>query len=295
MKHISLFSGIGGIDLAAHWAGFTTVHLVENNSFCTQVLEKNFPTVPIHKDIRDFDGNQYAGEIELISAGFPCQPHSIAGKRKASSDERNLWGEVVRVISEVRPRWFLGENVQGLLTSEQGEFFPKVLNDLESLGYSVGWCVYGAKDVGAVHRRARIFIIAYSKSYADGGYLLPELWSQLETRVTEAVQPRKKRNTANTYSTRREEQWRPCTNEKEDFTFERNIYQEIAGGDWRDWGISPLCTESRVRRKHDGIPYRLDRLRALGNTVVPQQVFPILSEIAKISNLGHNQVSRCIK
>lgn len=332
MKHISLFSGIGGIDLAAHWAGFTTVQLVENNSFCTQVLEKNFPNVPIHEDIRNFDGKQYAGNIELISAGFPCQPHSVAGKRKASSDERNLWGEVVRIISEVRPRWFLGENVQGLLTSEKGEFFSRIINDLEQMGYSVGWCVYGAKDVGAVHRRNRIFIVAYSKeqscyeqpsnfteerkesesfrvcncgkdvtnseSNANGGELLSGLWSELEARAIKTMQSKKRRrNRATTYANCAgwEKQWWGSSDATKFDTIERNIYQKIAGRNWRAWGISPICIESRVRGSNDGIPNRLDRLKCLGNAVVPQQVFPILLEMAKISNLLHKQISRCIK
>lgn len=138
MKHLSLFSGIGGIDLAAEWAGFESVIMVERDPYCQQVLRKNFPTTQIFNDVTTFDGLEHRGEIDLISAGFPCQPHSLAGKRKASADERDLWSEVVRIVGEVQPRWFLGENVPGLLSSESGRFFGRVVNDLVQMGYSVG-------------------------------------------------------------------------------------------------------------------------------------------------------------
>jgi len=139
MKHLSLFSGIGGIDLAAEWAGFESAIMVERDPYCQQVLKKNFPTTQIFDDVTTFNGLELRGAIDLISAGFPCQPHSLAGKRKASGDERDLWGEVVRIVGEVQPRWFLGENVPGLLSSESGRFFGRVVNDLVQMGYRVGW------------------------------------------------------------------------------------------------------------------------------------------------------------
>ena len=179
MKHLSLFSGIGGIDLAAHWAGFETIAFVERDPFCQQVLEKNFPGVPIHGDILEFNAKEYENQIEIVSAGFPCQPHSLAGLRKGSGDERDLWSEVVRVLRETKPRWFLGENVPGLLSSERGRFFGRVVNDLAEMGYRVGWGVYGACDIGAVHRRKRVFIVAYSDLFRHGRQLQPEEWEQL--------------------------------------------------------------------------------------------------------------------
>lgn len=173
MKHLSLFSGIGGIDLAAHWAGFETIAFVERDPFCQQVLEKNFPGVPIHGDILEFNAKEYENQIEIVSAGFPCQPHSLAGLRKGSGDERDLWSEVVRVLRETKPRWFLGENVPGLLSSERGRFFGRVVNDLAEMGYRVGWGVYGACDIGAVHRRKRVFIVAYSDRVRYGSGVQP--------------------------------------------------------------------------------------------------------------------------
>ena len=163
MTHLSLFSGIGGIDLAAEWAGFSTVAFVERDKFCQKVLAKHWPNTPIYDDITTFDGTRFRG-VDLVSGGFPCQPHSLAGKRKASSDERDLWGEMRRVVGEARPEWVVAENVPGLFSSESGRFFGRVISDLAEMGYRVGWCCYGASDVGANHIRKRIFMVAHTNS-----------------------------------------------------------------------------------------------------------------------------------
>lgn len=254
MKHLSLFSGIGGIDLAAEWAGFESAIMVERDSYCQQVLRKNFPTTQIFNDVTTFNGLEHRGEIDLVSAGFPCQPHSYCGSRKASADERDLWGEVVRIVGEVQPRWFLGENVPGLLSSESGRFFGRVVNDLVQMGYRVGWACYGAKDVGAVHRRERVFIVAYSKSKpSNGGRLAKQLCSESQAQ---------------------EFRGRTC--------------KRISGGNWREWDTCPILYETRfeprVRGKNDGIPHRVDRLKCLGNAVVPQQIYPILEQMARLHN-----------
>jgi DNA (cytosine-5)-methyltransferase 1 len=127
MTHFSLFTGIGGIDLAAEWAGFTTVGQCEFADYPTKVLKNHWPTVPRWRDVTDVhkDGLAAAGieKIALLSGGFPCQPHSLAGKRLTSGDQRDLWGEFARIIREIRPRWVLAENVPGLLSSENGRFF----------------------------------------------------------------------------------------------------------------------------------------------------------------------------
>jgi DNA (cytosine-5)-methyltransferase 1 len=294
MTHLSLFTGIGGIDLAAEWAGFETVAMVERDKFCQQVLAKRFPNVPIYDDVTTFDGYKYEKEIDLLSAGFPCQPHSLAGKRKASSDERDLWSEVVRILGETKPRFFLGENVPGLLTSESGRFFGRILNDLESLGYCVGWATYGAKDIGAVHRRNRVFIVAYSSSE-------PRL--QANTTIISKRGERNpwdnvnrsywKRNVADSNCIRAEIQIEgqlPTEQMSGSKSEKGRTYQLILGGDWRQWGISPTVRlESRVRGNNDGVPNRVDRLKALGNAVVPQQVYPILVEIAKHLQTFDNQ------
>lgn len=166
LSHFSLFSGIGGIDLAAEWAGFKTVGMCEIDKFCQQVLDKHWPDVPKWGDVFELTGKEIietCGEIDLLSGGFPCQPFSTAGKRQGEKDERYLWPEMLRIIREVRPRWILGENVRGLLSIDNNRIFGTILKDLAESGYRVGWLCYGAGDVGAPHRRERVFIVAYSQ------------------------------------------------------------------------------------------------------------------------------------
>ena len=128
LTHFSLFSGIGGIDLAAEWAGFETVGQCEYADYPTKVLEKHWPKVPRWRDISNVSAEEFKQRtgiknLTLISAGFPCQPHSTSGKRKGSGDERDMWGEFARVIREIKPKWVLGENVRGILSSESGRYF----------------------------------------------------------------------------------------------------------------------------------------------------------------------------
>lgn len=319
MKHLSLFTGIGGIDLAAEWAGFESVCMVERDKYCQKVLAKNFEGVKIHDDVTTFDGLEYRGTIDLVSAGFPCQPHSLAGLRKASGDERDLWGEVVRILRETEPAWFLGENVPGLFTSERGQFFGRIINDLESLGYSVGWGCYGAKDVGAVHKRDRVFIVAYAKSKQCNGNK-PDIRELEESSTSKPRSSDCQTDVAYANSKRCQEQWEPKQLETQQLAIEHNsivgnsnckprlqssstsipirskrysredvsgrCWQPVRGGDWREWGIRAAIPQSRICGDNDGVSYRVDkhrtqRLKALGNAVVPQQVFPILEEIAR--------------
>ena len=134
MKHLSLCSGIGGLDHAAEWAGFETAAQCEIDEYASKVLAKNFPGVPNLHDIRTVTNERLAGfgiaaaEITVISAGFPCQPYSLAGKGRGDRDERDLWGEVARVVGEVRPRWFVGENTPGLFARSNQRYFRRVFD-----------------------------------------------------------------------------------------------------------------------------------------------------------------------
>ena len=164
MRKLSLFSGIAGIDLAAKMAGFQTEAFCEIEKYPVEVLKKRFPGVPIINDVRGIDGNEYRG-IDIISGGFPCQPFSVAGQRKGEFDERHLFPELARIIAEAEPRWVLAENVPGLLSisderGTRGGVFGDCIARLSEMGYAVGWLCYGAVDVGAPHKRERIFIIA---------------------------------------------------------------------------------------------------------------------------------------
>lgn len=248
LTHMSLFSGIGGIDLAAEWAGFETVGQCEFADYPAKVLEKHWPDVPRWRDVRNVTVKSFRERtgIEsptLLSGGFPCQPHSLAGKRLASDDERDLWDEFARVIREVRPKWVLGENVSGLLSSEDGRFFGRILGDLARMGYGIGWCCYGADRVGAIHERKRVFIVANTNSY-NGKRNLQRPIQRFET-------------------------------------LQRQQYsREIEG-----WNKRSNLYEPKLLRNYNGFPKGVDRLKCLGNAVVPQQAYPILKTIADIENL----------
>lgn len=158
MRHLDLFSGIGGFALAARWAGIETVGFCEIEEFPRKVLQKNFPGVPIHRDIHDLDGSEYEG-IDLITGGYPCQLFSLAGKRKGAEDDRHLWPEMRRVIAQAKPSWVVCENVYGHVTMGLDE----VLADLEGDGYAAQPFVVPACGVGADHKRDRVWVVAHSE------------------------------------------------------------------------------------------------------------------------------------
>ena len=162
MTHGSLFSGIGGFDLAAEWSGFTNLFNCEWEEFPRKVLKHHFPNAEQFGDIKQFNATAYSGRLDILSGGFPCQPFSVAGKRKGSEDERHLFPEMLRVIGECQPRWVVGENVRGLVNWSDGLVFETCCADLEALGYSVQSFVIPACATGAPHRRDRVWIVAHS-------------------------------------------------------------------------------------------------------------------------------------
>ena len=168
MTHASLFSGIGGFDLAAEWMGWTNVFNCEWEEFPQRVLKHHFPNAKQYGDIKELDATAYAGRIDILTGGFPCQPYSVAGKRMGKDDERHLWPEMLRVIREVQPRWVVGENVRGLINWNDGLVFEEVQSDLEAEGYDVTPYVLPACGVGAPHRRDRVWFIAY-RNESDAG------------------------------------------------------------------------------------------------------------------------------
>jgi len=256
LTHFSLFTGIGGIDLAAEWAGFTTVGQCEFADYPTQVLQKHWPDVPRWRDVHDVTrralSEKSIGEITLLSGGFPCQPHSVSGKRLASRDERDLWDEFARIIREARPTWVLGENVRGLLSSEDGRFHGRILRDLAGLGYDASWGVFSAFHAGAVHRRERVFIVAH----ANGG----------------------RRARMDIYA---KEQ---CNKD----SFISSEPTEAAPHDLLSTALRVLGEPGcRIYRNDDGLPEALDRLKSHGNAVMPQQVYYILAAIAALERRSY--------
>ena len=167
MTHASLFSGIGGFDLAAEWAGWTNSFNCEIDPFCRRILKYHFPNAEQYADIRTTDFTIWRGRIDVLTGGFPCQPFSLAGKRKGTEDERYLWPEMLRVIRTVRPRWVVGENVFGIVNWSEGMVFEQVCSDLEAAGYAVQPYIIPACGVGAPHRRDRCWFVAHARS--DGG------------------------------------------------------------------------------------------------------------------------------
>jgi DNA (cytosine-5)-methyltransferase 1 len=167
LKVLDLFSGIGGFSLALESTGhFETIAFVEKDEFCQKVLAKNFKGIPIEGDIRNVKGNRY--QADVITGGFPCQPFSVAGKRKGTDDDRYLWDETIRVIRECKPKWFIGENVEGIINIQDGMVLRQVQNDLEEEGFEVRCLIIPASSKGAWHQRKRVWILANSNSGVRG-------------------------------------------------------------------------------------------------------------------------------
>ena len=161
MKFISLFAGIGGLDLGLERAGMECVAQVEIDDFCQKVLTKHWANVPKFKDVRDV-GKHNLPTADLICGGFPCQDVSLAGNRAGLQGKRStLWSEFHRIVCEIRPRWILIENVPGLLSSDNGEFARKIFRELAASGYDAEWRIIPAAAVGALHLRERLFILSY--------------------------------------------------------------------------------------------------------------------------------------
>lgn len=311
MTHLSLFSGIGGIDLAAHWAGFRTIATCEIDDACNKVLARHFPDAHQFKDVKDVTAKILSGRgigtPTLISAGFPCQPFSVAGSRQGTSDERHLWPEVARVLCEVKPRWFLGENVRGLLSISDGRVFGSILRDLADLGYRVGWGCYGADEAcGATHRRDRVFVVGYLADAGCGSDQRRGIPRVIPCEEDETERPKEKRERSrNAFGNRlgsvadAESLGRQAgigiagrviagfPGPKDccfDFPPGPNEYDQ-----WREVlrarpDLAPALTEEEEAQLSvcpvvDGVSRRM-ALKMLGNAVVPQQVYPILQAIA---------------
>lgn len=288
MKQLDLFSGIGGFALAARWMGWETIQFVEKDEFCQKVLQKNFKGVPIHGDIKTFDGKPFRGTVDILTGGFPCQPYSRAGNREGTEDERHLWPEMRRVITEVRPGVIVGENVRGLIDWSGGLVFEEIQTSLEAIGYEVTSFILPACGKDAPHQRDRIWIIAHS----GGGRIQEDQTGVIHHnhRNSEGEIRRKQeqsckpfaigsfRVTTNAHISRlpvrvsKRQHCIPCQATTLQGCKPARIHTEDY---WREFP-----TQSPVCRGDDGIPDRVDRIKALGNAIVPQVAYEIFKAIA---------------
>ena len=166
LKVLDLFSGIGGFSLGLESTGhFETIAFCEKDKFCQKVLQKNFKNIPIEGEIRNVKGEKYKADV--VTGGFPCQPFSIAGKRKGTDDDRYLWDETIRVVRECKPKWFIGENVEGIINIQEGMVLRQVQTDLEKEGFEVQCLIIPASGIGAWHQRKRVWIIGCNVSNSD--------------------------------------------------------------------------------------------------------------------------------
>jgi DNA (cytosine-5)-methyltransferase 1 len=301
MKHISLFSGIGGFDLAAEWMGWQNIASCEINPFSRRHLEFYWPDAYHHDDIHTLTIDLLNEKISkkypdwqsddiILTGGFPCQPYSQAGKRLGKEDSRHLWPEMLRVIREVRPRYIVGENVSGIINWSDGLVFEEVQVDLENEGYEVQAFILPAAAVDAPHRRDRVWFIAQN-TICNGCVCRgpekerAEIWEQRNACAGNSERICLQTGTASDSSQKRLYP-KASIRKLEGRRFEL-IYQH--GNYWKNFP-----TQSAVCAGDDGIPARLDgitfpkwrneSIKAAGNAIVPQVAFKIFQAIEQINN-----------
>jgi DNA (cytosine-5)-methyltransferase 1 len=323
MKHASLFSGIGGFDLAAEWMGWENVFHCEINPFGQQVLKHYWPNSILYDDITKTDFTIHRGNIDILTGGFPCQPYSAAGKRLGTEDDRHLWPSMLRAIREIQPTWVVGENVRGLTNWNGGLVFNEVQADLEAEGYSVQPFLLPAAGVGAPHERYRIWFVAYSdnarteQQLRDNGNRTKENqgWEEqsfnefgeisgnaaynsikgLERYARTSIQTESFRpsifceinNASNPGCSKRENGIHGKKQRREATKF-GNSYTKFGR-----WAKFP-SVEPTIRSRNDGLSSRLvgitfpkhrnESIKAYGNAVVPQVVHQIFKAIEQFNN-----------
>ena len=266
MTHGSLFSGIGGFDLAAQWMGWENIFHCEWNPFGQKILHHYWPDAIQYTDITKTDFTPHANTIDILTGGFPCQPYSSAGQRKGKDDERHLWPEMLRAIREIAPRFVVGENVRGLTNWNGGLVFDEVCTDLENLGYQVAPFIIPASAVNAPHQRERVWFVAYSN----------------RIRLHERGQ------TTNIFG---KEKKTSGKGSESSIHPQANCSRYFVSTNWQGFP-----TQSPIRHGDDGLPTELDgitlpkwrneSIKAYGNAIVPQVVYQIFKAIEQYESKG---------
>jgi DNA (cytosine-5)-methyltransferase 1 len=281
----SLFSGIGGLELGLERAGMKTIWQVEFNEYCQRVLRKHWKDTKIYGDITKVNFKTVE-KVDLICGGFPCQPFSHAGKRKGVSDSRWLWPEFYRAIREVRPTWVVVENVQGLLSIDSGRVFIGILRNLNEIGYDAEWFTLRASDFGAPHRRERVFIVAHAKRGLSSFEWeeVSEVGGDVGNSESDTGETLGNVQEGQDSDTGGSDGDAPDTAEFSD-RFAGRIQEGASSSELTgeiSWRIPWIEVATRFCRVDDGLPveldgfklskagHRVERLKALGNAVVPQ-------------------------
>jgi len=291
MKHASLFSGIGGFDLAADIMGWENIFHCEINEFCQKILKYYWPNAISHIDIKKTNFKIYEKKIDILTGGFPCQPYSNAGKRLGKEDDRHLWPEMLRAIREIQPRYIVGENVRGITNWNGGLVFQEVQTDLETEGYEVTSFLLPACAINAPHKRDRIWFVAYSRSY---GLYKFNSFNEINTNKTRIktqsnINKMGKSINSNTNSTRYNKT-QLNKNEKIKKNIKFNNFC-IGQNNWERFPTEqPVCNgNDGLSKKLDGITFskwRKESIKGAGNAIVPQLVLQIFKAINEFEQLN---------
>ena len=286
LKVLDLFSGIGGFSLGLESTGFfETIGFVEKDNFCQKVLKKHWSNINIEGDIRNVKGERYAADV--VTGGFPCQPFSVAGKRKSTADDRYLWDEMLRVIRETKPRWVIGENVEGIVNINEGMVLRQVLNDLENEGFKSQCLVIPASGIGAWHQRKRIWIIANNISNANTGFSIREN-EEVQTRWDTIINGSQDVSNANSRLCRGRGTELKSGDDREGWIYTEKEKQTREHIRCKTIGCNAVLGKERTNKTWwqieselcgvpNGVSYELDkdranRIKSLGNSIVPQIV-----------------------
>ena len=294
MRHGSLFSGIGGFDLAAEWCGWENVFHCEWNPFGQRVLKHYWPNAESYDDITKTDFTKWRGTVDLISGGFPCQPYSTAGKRKGKEDERHLWPEMLRAIREIEPSYVVGENVRGLVNWNGGMVFNEVQTDLELAGYEVATFLIPAAGTNAPHGRDRIWFVAYSNRNARQGRSEESRCTERQTNSdgesTFHFRIEPNGNEGNVTDTDRTPIQRRNSKTAQRWENKRGRIKSFSFDmEWEKFPTqSPICGgDDGLPTELDGIAFskwRNESIKAYGNAIVPQVAYQIFQTICKMNH-----------